>query len=265
MDQYQKKFMKEVQRIAGLGGMRDYDVMRKFIDCTYIALSNGALALLDKAGIEGAKAKWDKQEEEYLQIMGTVHKLEERQGIAGLMGIVVEALEEKTYDFLSEPYMETMSDAKSGQFFTPWHLCKMMAHMTMGDINECLDAEKGPVWVSEPACGSGGMVLAIAEVAKEQNVNPATRLHFVCTDINSATARACYIQLTLAGISAEVRTGNTLTDEVWESNLTMAAVMHPKRPKLDKPKKTGRVRTRTKPVDKKALSGRVRVRQQDGA
>ena len=58
-------------------------------------------------------------------------------------------------DVLGDFFMEHLSFGRNGQFFTPEHLCDMMAMISMpADTNHILD----------PACGSGRMLMASAKL-----------------------------------------------------------------------------------------------------
>ena len=66
------------------------------------------------------------------------------------------------YDILGDVYMQVRSDwaGKSmGQYFTPWHVCVMMANQAL-DADEQRLLEGPEVGVHDPACGSGAMLLA---------------------------------------------------------------------------------------------------------
>lgn len=87
-----------------------------------------------------------------------------------------------------------------------------MAEMQLGDIDSLL-ADKPFFTVYEPACGSAGMLLAIAEVLREKGFNPTRRLWVSCIDIDPVASGMAYIQLSLMGIAGEVVTGNALSGE----------------------------------------------------
>jgi N-6 DNA Methylase len=64
-----------------------------------------------------------------------------------------------------------------------------------------------PITVNEPACGSGGMVLAVAELFAPDAVD---LLRVTCQDINPLAADMCFINTTLWGIPAQVILGDTI-------------------------------------------------------
>ncbi|WP_254303150.1 N-6 DNA methylase [Rahnella sp. BCC 1045] len=95
---------------------------------------------------------------------------------------------------------------------TPFCVSRMMAEMQLDDIGSLL-ADKPFFTVYEPACGSAGMLLAIAEVVMEKGFNPERHLWVSCTDIDPVASGMAYIQLSLKGIPGEVVTGNALNGE----------------------------------------------------
>ncbi len=58
-------------------------------------------------------------------------------------------------------FMEHLSHGHNGQFFTPEHICDMMAQMTIGD-----KLAEGAT-VADPACGSGRLLLSAAKINRK--------------------------------------------------------------------------------------------------
>ena len=76
------------------------------------------------------------------------------------------------------------------------------------------------ITMQEPACGAGGMVLALVKTLIDAGHNPADALWVQCIDIDRTAALMCFVQLTLWHVPAEVVVGNTLTlemREVWHT------------------------------------------------
>lgn len=117
--------------------------------------------------------------------------------------------------------METL-DARLGQFFTPYEVCRLMAEMTTGDVGAAI-AKRGFFTVSEPAAGSGAMLLATADTIRRQGHDPETCMFVVATDLSDLAYRMCFLSLTGAGIPALVRHGNSLSGEVFDTSFTPAA------------------------------------------
>lgn len=128
-----------------------------------------------------------------------------------LFNLMVSALEAKFHDFIGSIFMELeLGSGGMGQFFTPYSVQSMMARMLIPGIQEKITRE-GIATISDPACGSAGMIIAYAECLLEANVNPSAHLFASCIDIDPIAADMAFIQLSLLGIAAEVVTGNTLT------------------------------------------------------
>lgn len=73
------------------------------------------------------------------------------------------------------------------------------------------DFKDEPQIVSEPTCGSGANLIAIANIMKEKGVNYQRNVYFVAQDIDSLVAKMCYIQMSLLGMPGIVIVGDTLS------------------------------------------------------
>ena len=128
-----------------------------------------------------------------------------------LFNLMVSALEAKFHDYIGSIFMELeLGSGGMGQYFTPYSVQSMMARMLIPGIQEKI-AREGIATISDPACGSAGMIIAYAECLLEADVNPSAHLFASCIDIDPIAADMAFIQLSLLGIAAEVVTGNTLT------------------------------------------------------
>lgn len=151
------------------------------------------------------------------------YSVDELNQLSQLLAFVVEALTQKKYDFLGTVFMSlNLGDGFKGQYFTPPDIAKFMAQITLGDCNELI-TRKGFITLSEPACGSGVMVIEAVNVIQKNNHNPQQQLWVECRDIDFIAAMMCYIQLTLLFIPGVVIVGNTLTNEI---NYTLYTLPH---------------------------------------
>lgn len=165
-------------------------------------------ALFGSAALHNAVALSQDLEDEYLRAAKRYDR-EELSRHAELLATVVAGLEAGGEDFLGQAFMTLeLGNERAGQFFTPWHVSKMMAQISHGEALSNLGGEF--VTFSEPACGAGGMILAFAEVMREAGHNPQRQLWVQAWDIDSLPARLCYIQLALLHIPAEIVIGDTL-------------------------------------------------------
>jgi len=201
-----REFIKAVQ---GMHRHHPWQVFQDFCAMSAIALYNHSVSFSDD------------REAEYMRIVSRYDKTEANT-LARLLSITVLALEAGPRDFLGEVFMELdLGNYWKGQFFTPFPLCKMMAMMLAGDLEPFRQGRL--CRVSEPACGAGAMILALAEHMEQEGV-PLSRLRVHATDVDSTAAHMAYIQFSLLGIPALVTIGNTLTLEVSDSMPTPAWV-----------------------------------------
>lgn len=125
-------------------------------------------------------------------------------------------------DYLGQLYMAsgTGSD-KAGQFFTPYCVSKLSAEITIRSKKDEL-LKNDIITFYEPACGSGGMILAAMDTLQNDcGINYAQHAFVVAGDIDSRCVHMCYLQLSLAGVPAIVEQRNALTMEliggVWKT------------------------------------------------
>jgi hypothetical protein len=169
----------------------------------------------------------EKREERYMQIVKGYQRDEVYRLSEGL-GMLVMALERGFSDVLGRTFHELELHNKwVGQFFTPYPVCQMMAQMTIADRGD-LDAkikERGFVTAQEPACGSGAMVIALAEAMYDAGINYQQHLHVTAIDVDLKCVHMAYLQFTLYNIPAVIVHGNTLTLEEHSHWYTPAHMM----------------------------------------
>lgn len=122
-------------------------------------------------------------------------------------------------DYLGELYMKSeTSNSKAGQFFTPCHISKLCASVSLNEA-QIKDAIKNDeiLTLNEPACGSGGMIIAaIDELYNRYHFNISRNLFVECSDIDSRCVHMTYLQLGLAGIPAVIYQRDTLSMRTWQ-------------------------------------------------
>lgn len=171
-------------------------------------------------------ARSEKLENEYLSIV----KKYDKQSVnifPELLFFVVEGLSSSFGDFLGECFMELDLGSKhKGQFFTPYSISKFMSQILGDKVKE-------KEFLSEPACGSSGMIIARAEVLKEQGLNYQKIMQVEATEIDLLCFNMSYIHLTLLHINAKVIYGNSLSLEIFDSWYTPAYYLNADRtPKI---------------------------------
>lgn len=157
-------------------------------------------------------------EDEYLRIIKSYNEKEQKL-FPKLFGELIMMYEEcnEVIDILGPIYMNTKSkDKHLGQVFTPAHISEFMAECLIGNENSYKEEikKKGYITINDPACGSGGLVLAYANVLKKHNINYQQNLLVNVTDIDSLCVYMAYIQLSLYGVPAVVYCGDTLTQKM---------------------------------------------------
>lgn len=114
-------------------------------------------------------------------------------------------------DLLGELFMMLdLGNDRNGQFFTPYHVCELMAMINAGDLKTEI-AKQGYISVNDPCCGAGALLIAFANEVKRQKINYQQTIEFVAQDVDFTAAMMCYIQLSLLGCAGYVIVGNTLT------------------------------------------------------
>lgn len=179
----------------------------------------GAIAISNKVDLKQA----DEREKRYLQIINKYSK-DERELIAKIFGEIFSLCSSCTHplgrfnDWLGELYMRShTSSDKAGQFFTPYNLSKACAKIAIdANIVEQYKKSGEILSITEPACGSGGTILAALEnLWVEHKFNYATQCFVEASDIDSRCVHMCYLQLSLAGVPAIIKQQDTLSLEKW--------------------------------------------------
>lgn len=143
-----------------------------------------------------------------------------------MMSKLIVALEGGPDDILGRTYHDLELHNKwSGQYFTPYPLCRMMAKMTLSDDIEARIAERGFVTVQEPAAGSGAMVIAVANEMLDAKINYQQHLHVTAVDVDPKCIHMAYLRFSLLHIPATIVHGNSLSLEEYGHWYTPAHIM----------------------------------------
>ena len=190
---------------------RAWDVWRDFITMFACSLSNP----LDKE-------HRDKREALYLEVIKKYNK-QEQELFPELAAQTVLALEENPeQDFLGSIFMSlNLGNEHNGQIFTPYHVCELMAEITMADIVEKVKKD-GYITLNDPCCGAGATLIAGIHAARKRlekaNLNYQNHILVAAQDIDMVVALMCYIQLSLLGVAAYIKVGNSLTEPMTEND-----------------------------------------------
>ncbi len=187
-----------------------WQVFNDFLEICAITISNGV-----------DKTHWEEREKKYLEIIGRYDKKE--------VDLIVEMFAKLTLELERNSNMGELEDTLGrlfhalelhntwqGQFFTPMHVCNMMGEMTADNCDEIIKG-KGYITINEPACGSGAMVLGMANALKKKEFNHQKHMMVTATDVDLKCVHMAYIQFSLYGIPAIVVHGNSLTVKAWSN------------------------------------------------
>ena len=164
----------------------------------------------------------NEREERYLQIIRGYSKPEQEQ-LTEIFGKIYMLLSSVVYsdgafnDYLGEIFMRcNLGNPNAGQFFTPYHISRLMALATLDESSVQQKADNDEViTINDPCCGGGGMLVAALDVLNGLGVNYARNCLMDCGDIDLRCVHMTYLQLSLAGVPAIVRHQNALSRELW--------------------------------------------------
>lgn len=204
-----KEFLKTFNQLTNRH--RSWDVWRDFIVMYACALSNPT-----------DKEHYDEREALYLLTIKKYNK-QEQPLFSELAAHTVMALEENPeQDFLGSIFMSlNLGNQHNGQFFTPYHVCELMAEITMQDVVSKIEKD-GIITIHDPCCGAGATLIASVHAARKRlekaGYNYQNHVLVVAQDIDMTVALMCYIQLSLLGVAGYIKVGNSLTDPITENN-----------------------------------------------
>lgn len=193
---------------------RSIDIWRDFVVMSACSFSNA----VDKTPLH-----YPKREKRYLQIIKK-YRPEEQKLFPELLAHLVMAMEENPeQDFLGELYMTLeLYDSRSGQVFTPYHVCQMMADISMNDTLKDQIDMKGYITLSDPCCGAGATIIAgvntVKKLLEKEHLNFQNYVLVSAQDIDELVALMCYLQISLLGVAGYVKVGNSLTDPITDGD-----------------------------------------------
>ena len=210
---------------------RPIDIWRDFIVMSACAMSNTV-----------DKSHYEEREKRYLE---TINKYEKSQQhiFPELYADVVMALDENPeQDFLGEMFMDLRLDYEElKQIFTPYHVCQLMADVTMSDLVEKIE-EQGYISINDCCCGAGATLIAAINSARRKlddaGLNFQNHILVIGQDIEELVALMCYIQISLLGVAGYVKVGNALTEPIaheddmenyWFTPMYFSDVWHTRR------------------------------------
>lgn len=189
---YKDEIIETIRRMAR--GHSVYNIFQDWVEMLALAFSN-------QIDIHN----YAKREKKYLEIANKYNS-DELHEMCKLNALLTMACEVKMEDVLGYIYMHLeISSNRLGQFFTPYHLCQLLAH-----VGDYVADESGRLIVNEPSCGAGGNIIALAERLKDEGINYQSAMRVVCQDLDWKAIHMCYVQMCMYGIPAKVIQGDTL-------------------------------------------------------
>lgn len=184
-DDHQKAFLKIFNSLCGR--FNRWQVWQDFVMVTAIEISNAT-----------DKQNAPERTKTYQTIISKYSDAEQNK-FAELLAEVIMGMEQNPdQDFLGELYMlcELGNDA-SGQFFTPYDVCRCMVEISGGSDPAAENA--GFFSVSDPACGAGALLIAFANLCRHR-----TAQRFLWTKPPGGSALMCRFGIP-ASMSAKPR------------------------------------------------------------
>ena len=192
--------------------------------------------------LEYGEGEYEEREKRYLD---TINKYEKSQQhiFPELYADVVMALDENPeQDFLGEMFMDLRLDYEElKQIFTPYHVCQLMADVTIGDLVQQVE-DLGYVSINDCCCGAGANLIAAINSARRKledaGLNFQNHILVSGQDIEELVALMCYIQISLLGVAGYVKVDNALTEPMtygdsmenyWFTPMYFSDVWHTRR------------------------------------
>ena len=153
-------------------GHDNYTVIRDFFEMSAIAIRNSVDFGKDREAYE----------KRYLDIVNKYSRCDLDIFVKALgvfMGWIQKAMNGDIpfRDFAGEIYMDSgTSNGQAGQFFTPYHVSRLMAECNFDKEkmkSEIADDPDRVITIAEPTCGAGGLIVAAIDVIKDAGINYA--------------------------------------------------------------------------------------------
>lgn len=206
----EKEFMRVFKELCY--GRRGYDIWSDFIVMSACAFSNA----MDESHYEVREAR-------YLSIIKK-YTVAQQHLFPELLAHLTMALDQNPeQDFLGKLYMELdLYDKSREQIFTPYHVCELMADISVGDGLMKQIEEDGYITIGDPCCGAGATLIAgvnsSRKVLEKENLNFQNHVLVAAQDIDETVALMCYLQLSLLGVAGYIKVGNSITEPMRDED-----------------------------------------------
>lgn len=192
-----------VKKIQNLDHKYNYDeIFFDWVRCMFYTYANTC----NKVGYSDREEKFkrivDKHGKEVIEVFLECH------------AELVMLFEKGIDDYLGKIHHQLgVHNKMKGQFFTPFHIAKMIAETQVSDVIKKL--EEGRIKIADSACGSACLPLALLAVLKEKGINYQKNVLVVCSDLDENAIQMAYVQLTIVGAKAKCENKNSLTGEIF--------------------------------------------------
>lgn len=198
MSEYFNQFSKSLQKL-------DYRYDRSKVFNDFLTM---AICAFHTTNIQSALQEKDEENETLYFEAINPYKKEDLNILGEALGLLqLNVLDDPYSDILGEFFMQHITKGQNGQYFTPSHMCDMMAKLNG------LEAQEDQR-IMDPACGSGRMQLSAAKINH--------RNYFFGADNSQTCAKMATINFFLNGLSGEIAWMNSLSMEwygSWQINM----------------------------------------------
>lgn len=191
-----------INRMAG--SYHAQDIFQDWVQMSGISISNQLF--------------FDQRLEEQYLTLAKKYNDEQLKEMCRWTARLVELFENDINDYLGSIYMMlNAGNSRTGQFFTPFHVCVLMAKAVLTGYS----GEK--ITANEPSVCGGANFLAVAKEIQRLGYDYQSLLDVVAQDLDYKCVWMSYLQFSFAGISAICVQGNTLQNEI---NFTLVTPMY---------------------------------------
>lgn len=193
-----------IDNLTSLAGeLSPYQIFCDWVNLQAISIQNACLWVKDYAYIKREctfKTIAEKYTSNEFEVLSKMHFA------------LSDILSEETRDVLGDIYMKAECGNKStGQFFTPYYISYLTARTTYLDQIKKI-SDRGQIKIMEPSSGTGGMIIAVAQLMRECKIDYRKRIKAVAQDLDWNCVYMTYVQLSLLGIKAVVAQGDSIEE-----------------------------------------------------
>ena len=197
--QHTKQIIESLEQVHALTGHRWPRIFRDWTEIIFVSLQRD-----DK----GHREIVDRYKSEFGEETGQSTIEAYAEGFRELLN----SMEKTDADLLGKIFEEygPSSDSK-GQFFTPENVSKFSASLNLPSEQELEDSTvDDPIRIKDPACGSGRLLIATAQLIDEKVGVPYAALYYA-QDKDYTCAKMAAINFAIRGLPGVVTHGDSLT------------------------------------------------------